>query len=124
MLACGSSSNRVTDSVVGYVPGGGNTVGEFSIGPEPCGSGGPNWACRGRGPPRSAILTNAIIETERRAALFKVSLLKLWLAILLCTTFRNRVYKTRNFPEFLPSHQPDNGSSRRKVCMLSNHPHT
>src|SRR5215469_3637122 len=82
MLARGSSSNSVTDSVVGYVPGGGNTVGEFSFGPDPCGSGGPNWACRGRRPPRNPIVTNAIIATESRAALFKVSLLKRWLPML------------------------------------------
>src|ERR1700733_10141165 len=44
MVACGSVSIKVTDSVVGKVPGSGNAVGGSSLGPDPCGSGGPNCA--------------------------------------------------------------------------------
>src|ERR1700754_5179827 len=47
MTASGSSFRRVMDSVVGNTPGSGNAVGGLSLGPEPCGSGGPNWASTG-----------------------------------------------------------------------------
>jgi hypothetical protein len=62
------------DSVVGYVPGGGNTVGGFSFGPEPCGSGGPNCAYD-RGPARNPMHRKARIGIERRVWVLKVGML-------------------------------------------------
>src|ERR1700722_3096435 len=75
MVACGSASIRVTDSVVGYVAGAGNTVGASSLGPEPCGSGGPNCAYRLGGAKRKAI----IIARNNIVPLFIVYLSFAWI---------------------------------------------
>src|ERR1700677_488888 len=60
MVAWGSVSIKVTDSVVGKVPGSGNAVGRSSLGPDPCGSGGPNCAWR-----KGAMQRNVISISRR-----------------------------------------------------------
>jgi hypothetical protein len=49
MVACESVSIKVTDSVVGKVPGTGNAAGGSSSGPDPCGSGGSKLRVERRG---------------------------------------------------------------------------